>query len=154
MARVSQYNREMDTTYVYESESYYDPEKKQSRSKRKLIGKIDKETGEIVPTGKRGPRKKKKDQAEGGSTGGRAGQDAAGGSHDSDADQAARIEFLEDKARTQEKELNILRSRIASLEGENDKLRKLDTDVRQMRRENEHMSDILQKIRALANDGE
>ena len=34
-----------------------DSEKKQSRSKRRLIGKIDKETGEIVPTGKRGRKK-------------------------------------------------------------------------------------------------
>lgn len=37
-------------TYVYESESYWDKEKKQPRNKRKLIGKIDPETGEIIPT--------------------------------------------------------------------------------------------------------
>ncbi|MCD8154946.1 MAG: hypothetical protein LUF78_09730 [Clostridiales bacterium] len=45
-------------TYVYESESYWDKEKKQPRSKRKLIGKIDEETGEIVPTAGRGRPKK------------------------------------------------------------------------------------------------
>ncbi len=44
-------------TYVYESESYWDKEKKQPRSKRTLIGKIDETTGEIVPTGKSGRRK-------------------------------------------------------------------------------------------------
>ena len=44
----------MINSYVYESESYYCKEKNQSRSKRKLIGKIDPETGEMVPTGKRG----------------------------------------------------------------------------------------------------
>ena len=40
-------------TYVYESESYWDKEKKQPRSKRKLIGHIDPETGEVVPNRKR-----------------------------------------------------------------------------------------------------
>ena len=49
-------------SYVYDSISYWDKEKKQPRSKRKLIGKIDPETGEIVPTS---PRKKKSDQSEG-----------------------------------------------------------------------------------------
>ena len=56
------YNRQNDTTYVYEViENYWDKEKKQSRNKRKLIGKIDPVTGEIVPTS---PRRKKKEQTE------------------------------------------------------------------------------------------
>lgn len=54
MAIIKQYHKDTDTTYVYESISYWDEEKKQSRSKRRVIGKIDPETGEIVPTGKRG----------------------------------------------------------------------------------------------------
>ena len=37
-------------TYAYESVSYWDKEKKMSRSKRKLIGRVDPETGEIIPT--------------------------------------------------------------------------------------------------------
>ena len=44
-------------SYFYESESYWDKEKKQPRSKRTLIGKLDEETGEIIPTGKSGRRK-------------------------------------------------------------------------------------------------
>jgi hypothetical protein len=36
--------------YVYKSISRWDPEKKQSRATRELISRIDKETGEIVPT--------------------------------------------------------------------------------------------------------
>jgi len=54
MAIVKQYHKDTDTTYVYESVSYWDEEKKQSRSKRRVIGKLDPETGEIIPTGKRG----------------------------------------------------------------------------------------------------
>jgi hypothetical protein len=37
-------------TYAYESTSYWDKELKKTRSKRKLIGRVDKDTGEIVPT--------------------------------------------------------------------------------------------------------
>ena len=54
MAIVNVYNKDRDVTYVYDSYSYWDKEKKQPRSKRKLIGKLDPVTGEIVPTGKRG----------------------------------------------------------------------------------------------------
>lgn len=41
------------SVYVYESKSYWDSEKKQPRSKRTLLGKLDPETGEIIPTKKR-----------------------------------------------------------------------------------------------------
>ena len=58
MAIITQYHKDTNTTYVYESTSYWDSEKGQSRSKRKVIGKIDPATGEIVPTGKRGRKKK------------------------------------------------------------------------------------------------
>ena len=57
MAIVKQYHKDTDTTYVYESTSYWDSEKQQSRSKRRVIGKLDPETGEIIPTGKRGRKK-------------------------------------------------------------------------------------------------
>lgn len=72
MALIKQYHKDTDTTYVYSSESYWDPEKKQSRSKRTVVGKIDPKTGEMVPTGKRG-RKKKADPE---STGADAGTDS------------------------------------------------------------------------------
>lgn len=55
---IKKLNKQTGITYVYESESYWDKEKKQPRSRRRLIGKIDVETGEIVPTsGKRGRKK-------------------------------------------------------------------------------------------------
>ncbi len=52
MSQVKVTNKKSGITYVYESESYWDKEKKQPRNKRKLIGKIDPETGEIIPTRK------------------------------------------------------------------------------------------------------
>lgn len=58
MAIIKQYHKDTDTTYVYDSQSYWDAEKGQSRSRRKLLGKLDPKTGEIIPTGQRGRRKK------------------------------------------------------------------------------------------------
>ena len=58
MAIIKQYHKETDTTYVYESASYWDADKQQSRSKRKLLGKLDPETGEVIPTGSRGRKHK------------------------------------------------------------------------------------------------
>lgn len=37
------------TIYIYESKGYWDKEKKQSRHKRIYLGKLDEETGEIIP---------------------------------------------------------------------------------------------------------
>ena len=57
MSIVKLKDKRSGTTYVYESESYWDKEKKQPRSRRKLIGKLDEATGEIIPTGKSGRKK-------------------------------------------------------------------------------------------------
>ncbi len=57
---IKQLNKQTGITYVYESESYWDKAKKQPRSRRKLIGKIDEKTGEIVPTGAKGTNQKGK----------------------------------------------------------------------------------------------
>ena len=64
MSLVKLKDRRTGTTYVYESESYWDKEKKQPRSHRKLIGKLDDETGEIIPTGKSGRKKSAKKETE------------------------------------------------------------------------------------------
>ena len=52
-AIVYQTNKSTGITYAYESESYWDKEKQQSRAKRKCIGKIDPATGQIISTRKR-----------------------------------------------------------------------------------------------------
>ncbi|SFI28989.1 Transposase [Tindallia magadiensis] len=50
MSIIYQTNKQTGITYAYENEAYWDKEKQQSRAKRKLIGKLDPETGEIIPT--------------------------------------------------------------------------------------------------------
>ena len=50
MAVIYQHDKRSGITYAYESYSYWDKEKKMTRAKHKLIGRLNKETGEIVPT--------------------------------------------------------------------------------------------------------
>ena len=64
MAIVRQNDKRSGITYVYESTSYGDKEKQQSRSHRKLIGRLDPETGKVVPTKGWGKRRgQSKDKA-------------------------------------------------------------------------------------------
>ena len=54
---VYQQNKKTGVIYAYENRPFWDSEKKQSRSIRKLLGKLDPSTGNIVPT--RGRKAKK-----------------------------------------------------------------------------------------------
>ena len=60
---IVKYKNQSGIEYAYESTSSWDPVKKQSRPKRKYLGRVEPETGEIIPTaGKRG--RPRKDQGE------------------------------------------------------------------------------------------
>lgn len=48
--RINQVHKATGVTYVYESVSYWDKEKKQPRNKRVCIGKIDPDSGTFVPS--------------------------------------------------------------------------------------------------------
>ena len=115
MGIVKSYQKKTDTTYVYESEAYWDPEKKQSRSKRRLIGKIDKETGEVVPTGKRGRKKKTSSDPEGSSK-------SVSRPVDADSADQERIRKLESVIEEQKVEIIDLKTQVDSLRKENSKL--------------------------------
>lgn len=60
---VYQKNKRTGLTYAYESISHWDRDKKQSRARRRCIGRVDPATGDIVPTR---PRKAKEEPASGG----------------------------------------------------------------------------------------
>lgn len=56
---ILKYPNQSGIVYAYDSVSVWDPVKKQSRSVRKCLGRVDPETGEIIPSsGKRGRPKK------------------------------------------------------------------------------------------------
>ena len=52
MGIIYQKDKRSGITYAYENTAYWDKEKKKSRSKRKLIGRVN-ENGEIVKTDQR-----------------------------------------------------------------------------------------------------
>jgi uncharacterized protein YceK len=50
MAIAHQTDKRSGITYAYEAIYHWDKDKKQSRAKRTLIGRVDIETGAIIPT--------------------------------------------------------------------------------------------------------
>ena len=58
MAIIQQYHKDTDTTYVYESESYWVPELGQSRSRRKCIGRLTQQPARSFPAGNGGQRRR------------------------------------------------------------------------------------------------
>ena len=50
MGIIYQTDKRSGITYAYENQSFWDPELKRSKSKRKLIGRVDPKTGELIPT--------------------------------------------------------------------------------------------------------
>jgi len=53
--RINHVNKRNGITYVYESTSYWNKEKKQPRSKQVCIGKLDPKTGEFIPSNRLKP---------------------------------------------------------------------------------------------------
>ncbi len=65
MSIVRYINKKTGQVALYESTSYYDPETKQSRPRRKYLGIEDPETGELIPSsGKRGRKRSQEDDAQ------------------------------------------------------------------------------------------
>ncbi len=100
MAIIKQFDKRSGITYVYDSKSFYDKEKKCSRAKRTLIGKIDPDTGEIIPTDGRNKGARSKPEAS-----------------SPDLDMAKRIQELEDENR----QLNL---QITALKKELDRIKR------------------------------
>ena len=120
MAIIQQYHKDTDTTYVYESESYWVPELGQSRSRRKLLGKLDPATGEIVPCGKRGPKKK---------------QPEDGG------EQVSASEYTKLRGQYEQSQTEATRLRLS--------LTEMEKELSDLRKQNQRMASTIQKIRGL-----
>ncbi len=98
MAIIKQFDKRSGITYVYDSKSYYDKEKKCSRAKRTLIGKLDPDTGEMVPTDGRNKGAKSKPKASA-----------------PDIDKDKRIQELEEENRQLNLQINALKKELNRL---------------------------------------
>ena len=123
VARVKLYNKKYNVTYVYDSVSYWDPELKQPRSKRKLIGKIDPDTGEIIPTAPRGKRARDKNQSRSAASG--PVKNAVPTESETMSNDAISVELEDYKRRLLEVEAKLARSesQIAVLNAERKEIR-------------------------------
>ena len=114
MAIIDVYNKKRNVTYVYDSTSYWDKDLKQPRSHRKLIGKRDPVTGDIVPTGTRGRRKAIQDS-----------ENSSANSETADPQYSKALETITKKDQT----ILELRQQLAAAERENFRLRQIITQV-------------------------
>jgi len=99
MAIIHQFDKRSGITYVYESKSFWDKEKKTSRAKRTLIGRLVPETGEIIPTD------------------GRCRKDKVNAETVKSTDYKALYEKLLKKHAAQETLITALRKKVNELEG-------------------------------------
>ena len=108
MAIIRQTNKKTGITYVIDSESYWDKEKQQPRSRRKIIDPV---TGEVVPTNR---HQKRKTVSAGGSP---ASSTVKSAGDETRADQARILELEEQVSKLQKqkeellKELDLLTAR-------------------------------------------
>lgn len=110
---VYQTDKRTGVKYAYESVSFWDKEKGQPRSKRKYLGKVDPETGEIIPTDRSRKRKAKKSDTEG----------------------DASLIRLHEEIRKKEQ-----------------KIRELQAELKEERRRNNGLRDVLLKIHSVAGE--
>lgn len=99
MAIIYQHDKRSNITYVYDSKSYYDKEKKTTRAKRTLIGRVDLATGEIVPTD------------------GRCRKDKVKKESDENLEYKELYEKLQNKLKSQESLIATLQNEISKLKG-------------------------------------
>ena len=128
--------------------------RKQTRTKRRCIGKIDKETGEIVPTGGRGRKKKPKppESTEGIDRPDEAGEPETGQEEATASDKALKKEIreLRKEIAAQQHDREKLESRIRSLEEENWKLKNASDEAsRRERKRISALNSLLKDVRQL-----
>lgn len=116
---IVKYKNQSGITYAYESISEWDPVRKQSRPKRRYLGRVDEETGEIIPTeGRRGRPRKNPMPAESSASEATIAASSDGLSPEKTAlpgqDQEALERLIEENARLSE-ENRKLRETIASI---------------------------------------
>lgn len=119
---IVKYKNQSGVTYAYEQTSVYDPEKKQSRPKRKYLGRVDPDTGEIISTAGRKGRPPK----------------AKGSSPKSDQDGTDYQALAESLSR----ELRQSREQTARLQSDNERLLAA----------NQHLVSLLQSIQHQIKD--
>lgn len=124
------YNKNTGITYVYDVyENYWDKEKKKNIQKRKMIGKIDPETGEIVPT--RSRSKKTNAEKSPSNSSGQPNYESLYRQAQSELDQTKlELSLLQNRYDSLKKQLNsVLRFILPTMEEQIDYLHQLEEEI-------------------------
>lgn len=113
MSIVRYVDKKSGRVMLYESTSYYDPEKKQSRPKRKYLGVEDPVTGELIPSTKKPGRKAKIES------------DGSNKTNAAEENLKLKIITLQDECNMKDKQIKELQKKIEEMESTLGNIRKL-----------------------------
>lgn len=120
MSIVRYVDKKTGRTVLYESTSYYDPVKKQSRPKRKYLGVEDPVTGELIPSTRKPGRKPKSETEE-------VKVETATVTEETDYEIIAKN--LQEENEEKDKQIKDLENKIAVLEAKLERIREIAKEI-------------------------
>lgn len=120
MSIVRYVDKKTGRTVLYESTSYYDPVKKQSRPKRKYLGVEDPVTGELIPSTRKPGRKPKSETEE-------VKVETATVTEETDYEIIAKN--LQEENEVKDKQIKDLENKVAVLEAKLERIREIAKEI-------------------------
>lgn len=118
MSIVRYVDKKTGRTVLYESTSYYDPVKKQSRPKRKYLGVEDPVTGELIPSTRKPGRKPKSETEE---------VKVETATEETDYETIAKN--LQEENEAKDKQIKELENKVAVLEAKIERIREIAKEI-------------------------
>lgn len=120
MSIVRYVDKKTGRTVLYESTSYYDPVKKQSRPKRKYLGVEDPVTGELIPSTRKPGRKPKSETEE-------VKEETAAATEETNYEIIAKN--LQEENEAKDKQIKDLENKVAVLEAKLERIREIAKEI-------------------------
>ncbi len=120
MSIVRYVDKKTGRTVLYESTSYYDPVKKQSRPKRKYLGVEDPVTGELIPSTRKPGRKPKSETEE-------VKVETAAATEETNYEIIAKN--LQEENEAKDKQIKDLENKVAVLEAKLERIREIAKEI-------------------------
>lgn len=120
MSIVRYVDKKTGRTVLYESTSYYDPVKKQSRPKRKYLGVEDPVTGELIPSTRKPGRKPKSETEE-------VKVETATATEETNYEIIAKN--LQEENEAKDKQIKDLENKVAVLEAKLERIREIAKEI-------------------------
>ena len=122
MSIVRYVDKKTGRTVLYESTSYYDPVKKQSRPKRKYLGVEDPVTGELIPSTRKPGRKPKSETEE-------VKVETAVAAATEETNYEIIAKNLQEENEAKDKQIKDLENKVAVLEAKLERIREIAKEI-------------------------